>query len=68
MTHSRLFQLNHSENVDNKSVADNLIALKDLITRSNALAGQGTLSDRIGQSAEVVLDAQVNILQYLFIV
>ncbi|XP_055317108.1 EP300-interacting inhibitor of differentiation 3-like [Sitodiplosis mosellana] len=48
-----------AENVDNKSVADNLTTLKDLLTRSNELAGQGSLSDRIGQSAEVVLDAQV---------
>lgn len=48
-----------AENVDNNSVADNLIALKELLTRSNALAEQGTISDRIGQSAEVVLDAQV---------
>lgn len=50
-----------AENVDNNSVVDNFIALKDLITKSNALIGQGTLSDRIGQSAEVVLDAQVNV-------
>lgn len=48
-----------AENVDNNSIADNLIALKDLLLRSNELVGQGTLSDRIGQSAEVVLDAQV---------
>lgn len=49
-----------AENVDNYSVADNLIALKDLLTKSNELNGQGVLTDRIGQSAEVVLDAQVS--------
>lgn len=48
-----------AENVDNNSVADNLLALRDLLIKSNALAQQGTVSDRIGQSAEVVLDAQV---------
>lgn len=48
-----------AENVDMHSVADNLIALKDLLTRSNELIGQGRIDDRIGQSAEVVLDAQV---------
>lgn len=48
-----------AENVDNQSVADNLIALKDILTRSNELIGQGQVYDRIGQSAEVVLDAQV---------
>lgn len=48
-----------AENVDNNSVADNLIALKELLLRSNELAGQGSIADRIGQSAEVVLDAQV---------
>ncbi|XP_055307744.1 EP300-interacting inhibitor of differentiation 3-like isoform X2 [Sitodiplosis mosellana] len=48
-----------AENLDNKSIADNLTTLKDLLTRSNELAGQGSLSDRIGQSAEVVLDAQI---------
>lgn len=48
-----------AENVDMNSVADNLIALKDLLTRSNELIGQGRIDDRIGQSAEVVLDAQV---------
>lgn len=48
-----------AENADNNSVADNLIALRDLLTKTNELAGQGTILDRIGQSAEVVLDAQV---------
>lgn len=48
-----------AENVDLNSVADNLIALKDLLTKSNELIGQGVLTDRVGQSAEVVLDAQV---------
>lgn len=54
-----------AENVDNNSVADNLIALKDLLIRSNELAEQGTLADRVGQSAEVVLDAQVRISHLL---
>lgn len=50
-----------AENIDNTSVVDNLIALKDLLVKSNELIGQGSLTDRIGQSAEVVLDAQVNL-------
>lgn len=50
-----------AENADNNSVADNLNALKGLLVKSNELAGQGTLKDRIGQSAEVVLDAQVSL-------
>lgn len=49
-----------AENVDNNSVADNLIALRELLAKSNDLAQQGTIADRIGQSAEVVLDAQVS--------
>lgn len=49
-----------AENVDNNSVADNLTALRDLMLKSNQLVAQGTLLDRIGQSAEVVLDAQVH--------
>lgn len=49
-----------AENVDNISTVDNFIALRDLLMKSNELIGQGTLTDRIGQSAEVVLDAQVH--------
>lgn len=49
-----------AENVDNISVVDNFIALRDLLTKANDLIGQGNLTDRVGQSAEVVLDAQVN--------
>lgn len=49
-----------AENVENNSVVDNLIALKDLLTKSNQLVEQGAITDRIGQSAEVVLDAQVS--------
>lgn len=49
-----------AENVDNNSVADNLNALKGLLVKSNELISQGNLRDRIGQSAEVVLDAQVS--------
>lgn len=50
-----------AENVDNNSVADNLMALTDLLRKSNVLNAQGKLTDRIGQSAEVVLDAQVSL-------
>lgn len=50
-----------AEDVDNNSVVDNFIALKDLLVKSNELITQGSLTDRIGQSAEVVLDAQVNV-------
>lgn len=49
-----------ANNVDNKTIAENFIALRDLVTESNKLARQGQLADRIGQSAEVVLDAQVS--------
>ncbi|XP_031625766.1 EP300-interacting inhibitor of differentiation 3 [Contarinia nasturtii] len=48
-----------AENVEVNSVVDNLITLKGLLTESNKLAAQGVITDRIGQSAEVVLDAQV---------
>lgn len=51
-----------AENVDNISVVDNFLALRDLLIKANDLVGQGTLTDRVGQSAEVVLDAQVNSL------
>lgn len=50
-----------AENVENNSIADNLIALKDVLSKANALVNQGKLLDRIGQSSEVVLDAQVTI-------
>lgn len=53
-----------AENVDSNSVVDNLSALKNLLIKSNALVEQGNLTDRVGQSAEVVLDAQVK-LQFI---
>lgn len=55
-----------AENVDTNSVVDNLQALKKLLIKSNELIGQGTLTDRIGQSAEVVLDAQVKSMRIYF--
>lgn len=48
-----------AENCDTNSVVENLSALKQLLVKSNELIGQGDLADRVGQSAEVVLDAQV---------
>lgn len=49
------------ENIEANSVADNFATLKDLLIKSNELSDQGTLMDRVGQTAEVVLDAQVNV-------
>lgn len=49
-----------AENCDTNSVVENLSALKQLLVKSNELLGQGDLADRVGQSAEVVLDAQVS--------
>lgn len=49
-----------AENCDTNSVVENLSALKQLLVKSNELIGQGDLADRVGQSAEVVLDAQVS--------
>lgn len=51
-----------ADNVDSNSVVENLSVLKDLLIKSNELVGQGNLTDRVGQSAEVVLDAQVKFL------
>lgn len=49
-----------AENVETNSIYENLSALKTLLTKSNELVSQGKVTDRAGQSSEVVLDAQVN--------
>lgn len=48
-----------AKNQENNSVVDNLEVLTNLIIKSNDLLNQGTIRDRVGQSSEVVLDAQV---------
>lgn len=49
-----------AEVADNCSVIQNLANITRLMNDANEVAKQGKLSDRIGQNAEVVLDAQVN--------
>lgn len=44
---------------ENSSLATNIDVLTDLVERSNELITKGTVEDRVGQSSEVVLDAQV---------
>lgn len=44
---------------ENSSVATNLEVLTELVETSNDLLSKGTIDDRVGQSSEVVLDAQV---------
>lgn len=48
------------ENTENSSIAANLEALTDLVCKSDVLIGTGSIEDRVGQSSEVVLDAQVS--------
>lgn len=47
------------ENSENSSVAENLEVLTDLVMQSTELITSGKIDDRVGQSSEVVLDAQV---------
>lgn len=46
------------ENSENSSVAENLDVLTDLVLQSTELINSGNIDDRVGQSSEVVLDAQ----------
>lgn len=50
-----------AEESDAHTVISNLEMVTDLIKASNALIAEGKTSDRIGNTSEVVLDAQVNI-------
>lgn len=48
------------EEHETKSLAENISSLLELVRKSDELIKQGKVSDRVGQTAEVVLDAQVN--------
>lgn len=47
------------ENSENSSVSENLDVLTDLVLQSTELIKSGKIEDRVGQSSEMVLDAQV---------
>lgn len=55
-----------AEEADSRTVIQNLISVTRLIEESNVVAASGKLSDRIGQTSEVVLDAQVTNLNFPF--
>lgn len=48
------------ENSENNTIAENMEMLTDLVCKSDQLIATGSIEDRVGQSSEVVLDAQVS--------
>lgn len=50
---------NAMEELESKSVVENFGRLIEIVQKSNELASEGKLTDRVGQLTEVVLDAQV---------
>lgn len=53
--------------VDTNSITENIEALTHLVLQSNELINEGETIDRIGRSAEIVLDAQVNTIAFVYI-
>lgn len=54
------------EHMDSNTLVDNLEAVHKLITKSNELISKGDVSDRVGRTTEVVLDAQVRTILISF--
>lgn len=48
-----------TEDCESSSIIENIEAISNMAIKSNALATEGNISDRVGQTAELVLDAQV---------
>lgn len=56
-----------AEECDTNTLVQNIQQLSDMILESNQLLLEGALSDRVGQSAEVLLDIQVKFSYFLCI-
>lgn len=50
------------EECDSNTILENISLLTDLVSESNSLMSEGRVSDRLGHTAEVVLDIQVRLL------